>query len=141
MKPWRAALVLAMVVSGHGAGAQSSMTFHARLSPVPIDVSMLSKVAGSGSAKAVLDGRKLAISGKFEGLRSRATFARLHRAQKGVRGPAVFDLSISKETSGNISGTVELTPTQVEDLKNSRFYIQVYSEGAPDGNLWGWLLP
>jgi hypothetical protein len=28
----------------------------------------------------------------------------------------------------------------VEALKAGRFYIQLHSERAPDGNLWGWLL-
>ncbi len=134
----------AILWSVHMAGGQtrdkSGETFKARLSTVPVDLSMMSTVAGSGSLTAVLAGKKLTVNGKFEGLRSPATFARIHRGQKGVRGPAIFDLTISKATSGEISGSVELTAAQVEDLKNARLYVQVYSERAPDGNLWGWLL-
>ncbi len=115
-------------------------TFKARLSTVPIDLTMTATVAGSGSLTAVLAGNKLTINGKFEGLRSPATFARIHRGPKGIRGPALFDLTVSKATSGEISGSVELTAAQIEDLKNARLYVQVYSERAPDGNLWGWLL-
>jgi len=33
-----------------------------------------------------------------------------------------------------------LTPEQVQSLKKGQLYIQIYSEKAPDGNLWGWLL-
>jgi len=29
----------------------------------------------------------------------------------------------------------------VTDLASSRLYIQLHSEKAPDGNLWGWLFP
>ena len=36
--------------------------------------------------------------------------------------------------------TLELTPGQIEDLRNGRIYVQIHSERAPDGNLRGWLL-
>ena len=124
----------------HSTGAQSGETFKARLSTVPIDVTMMSTVAGSGSLTAVLAGKKLTITGTFEGLRSPATIARVHRAPRGIRGPAMLDLAVSKATSGTVSGSLELTPAQIEDLRNGRFYVQIHSEGAPDGNLWGWLL-
>ena len=38
------------------------------------------------------------------------------------------------------SGTVELTKAQADDLAAGRLYIQIHSQKAPDGNLWGWLL-
>jgi hypothetical protein len=38
-------------------------------------------------------------------------------------------------------GTVELTPQPLQDLQNSCLYVQLHSERAPDGNLWGWLMP
>ena len=134
---WLGAAILWIAQS---VGGQSGETFKARLSPVPIDMSMMAAIAGSGSVTAVLVGRKLTISGTFVGLRSPATVARIHRGPKGIRGPAIFDLAVSQATSGTISGSFDLTPTQVDDLRNSRFYVQIYSERAPDGNLWGWLL-
>ena len=42
--------------------------------------------------------------------------------------------------AGTVSGSVELTPEQLEALRSGRVYIQLHSEAAPDGNLWGWLL-
>lgn len=105
-----------------------------------MDVTMMSTIAGTGSLTAVLAETKLTIHGTFEGLRSPATVARVHRGSKGIRGPAIYNLNVSKATSGTLSGSLELTPTQVEDLRNGRFYVQIHSEGAPDGNLWGWLL-
>jgi hypothetical protein len=105
---------------------------------------MQSTVAGSGSVSAVLTGSKLSISGIFEGLRSPATIAQLHKGPvRGVRGPLVFDLTVTKgsdPTSGTVSGSFDLTPLQIADLEKGRLYVQLHSEKAPDGNLWGWLL-
>ena len=134
---WMAAT---MLLVGQTARAQNGESFKARLSPVPIDVAMMSTVAGSGSLTALLAGNKLTLTGSFEGLRSPATDAHIHRAPKGIRGPAILDLAVTKAASGTISGSLELTPAQVEDLKSGRFYVQINSERAPDGNLWGWLL-
>jgi hypothetical protein len=119
-------------------------TYRTRLSPVPVDTAMMATIAGSGQVTATLTGTRLTISGTFEGLKSPATVARLHRAQKGVRGPAVFDLVVANtpaasSMSGTLSATLDLTPTQVDDLGRERFYVQVHSEKAPEGNLWGWL--
>ena len=124
--------------------AQQPKTFKTRLSPVPIDVSMQATIAGSGSVAAVLTGTKLAITGTFDGLKSPATIAQIHKSPvRGVRGPNVFDLTVSKTdgTGGTLSGSIQLTALQVEDLEKGRLYIQLHSEKAPDGNLWGWLLP
>jgi hypothetical protein len=131
---------LLLALSALPAGAQQTRTFVARLSVVPITVAMQDTVAGRGSAKAVLTGNKLTVEGTFEGLRSPATVARLHLGPRAMRGPAVLDLTVSKGTMGTISGSLELTPRQVEALEKSALYIQLHSEKAPDGNLWGWLL-
>ena len=132
--------VLGVVLSG-----QAPRTFKARLSPVPIDIAMQATVAGSGSVLAVLTGSKLSISGTFERLRSPATIAQVHKGpMRGVRGPVVIDLSVSKAsdgTGGTLSGSIDLTPLQVADLEKGRLYVQLHSEKAPDGNLWGWLSP
>lgn len=119
----------------------ATKTFRARLSPVPIDLTMASTIAGIGRVTAVLNGSKLNVNGTFEGLKSPATVARLHKAPRGIRGAAVLDLAVTNGTNGTITGTLDLTPQQVQDLQNSRLYVQLYSEKAPEGNLWGWLLP
>ena len=121
--------------------AQSPKAFRARLSPVPIDVAMQSAIAGRGTVTATLDGNTLNISGTFQDLKSPATVARLHRGFRGVKGPAFADLKVSSGTSGTISGSIALTPSQVSELGRSLFYVQLHSEKAPDGNLWGWLMP
>jgi hypothetical protein len=122
--------------------AQAPATFKVRLSPVPIDAAMRTTVAGLGSATATLQGTKLTVTGSFDGLKSPATIAQIHTSvAAGVRGPAILDLSVSKGTSGMLSGSVDLTPEQAAGLRKGQLYIQIHSEKAPDGNLWGWLLP
>jgi len=134
------AIGVAMLSLGLSVGAQGSNTYKARLSPVPIDATMAATVAGSGSVTATLSGTKLSIAGTFEGLRSPATTANVRFGRKGVRGASLFNLTITKATSGTITANLTLTPVQVDDLKEGKLYVQIQSEKAPDGNLWGWLL-
>jgi hypothetical protein len=135
-----------LFVAAFGAGLLAQpKTFKARLSPVPIDIAMQANVAGSGSVSAVLTGTKLAITGTFEGLRGPATIAQLHKSPtRGVRGPVVSELTVTKgsdPTAGTIAGNIDLTALQVADFEKGRLYVQLHSEKAPEGNLWGWILP
>ncbi|NOT28742.1 MAG: CHRD domain-containing protein [Acidobacteria bacterium] len=139
---WIAACVAVLVpVFGTNVAGQGSTNFVARLSTVPIMVANQDTVSGQGAASATLNGNRLTVSGKFEGLRSSATVARIHLAPRGTRGQAIADLVVSKGTSGTLEGTVELTSPQVQALNKSSLYIQIHSEKAPEGNLWGWLFP
>lgn len=122
--------------------AQGNAVYKTRLSPVAMDATMRATVAGAGSVSATLAGSRLAITGSFEGLLSPATVAQVRQSTvTGVRGPVAFDLTVTKATSGTIAGTLELTAEQVESLRKGRLYVQLASQKAPDGNLWGWLLP
>ena len=125
--------------------AQSGEKFNARLGWVPTaGPNDRVNVTGKGTATGTLSGRKLTINGTFEGLAAPATLARLHQGvAKGARGNAISDLTVSKGASGTLSGSIDLTPPQVEALRQGRLYIQLHSEkgSAPDGsNLWGWFL-
>jgi hypothetical protein len=121
--------------------AQTRETYKARLSAVPADARTRAALAGTGAVIATLEGTKLALTGSFEGLVSSATTANLHSAPAaGVRGPAIADLSVPKATSGMITGSVDLTPPQITSLQHGGLYIELHSEKAPDGVLWGWLL-
>ncbi len=123
------------------AAAQAPATFSARLTMMPIEVATRADVTGSGSGSAVLDGRRLSVSGSFSGLRAPATIARLHEGlATGIRGTAFFELTVATAVKGTFSGEVELSHGQVESLRLGRLYIQIHSETAPEGNLWGWLL-
>ncbi len=133
------ALLLTVLPSVH---AQAPRTFKTRLGTVPVEAATLAGlIGGSGEVAAVLTGTKLKVNGTFKGLQSPATVARLHVAPKGQRGPAMLDLVVTKATSGTISGDLDLTPVQADHLVRNRVYVQIHSEKAPEGNLWGWLLP
>jgi hypothetical protein len=125
--------------------AQSGDKYSIRFGRVPVANAREGEtITGHGAATATLSGTRLAINGSFEGLASPATIARVHRGvAKGARGPALGDLTVSKATSGTISGTIDLKAEDLADLKSGKIYVQVHSEKglAPDGsNLWGWLL-
>lgn len=136
----RLSAAVVMVTIGAAVAAQGQQ-YHARLSVVPIDVAMQATVAGSGSTTATLKGTTLSITGTFSGLRTPATVARVHRGPRtAMRGPAIGDLTATAATSGTISGRLELTKAQIDDLAAGRLYLQLHSEKAPEGNLWGWLL-
>jgi hypothetical protein len=123
------------------AGAQSPETFKTRLAPVAIDASMKGRIAGTGSATATLAGSKFTVNGTFEDLKSNATMAHIHQGTApGVRGAKLLDLTVTKGMSGTLSGSFDLTPDQVESLKKGKWYVQIHSEKAPEGNLWGWLM-
>ena len=136
------AAILVFCLGAVAVSAQAAKTYRARLSPVALDVAMQTTVSGSGSVTAVLSGAKLTVNGTFDGLKSPATVAQIHKSPiAGVRGPVMADLAVSGGTSGTISGTLTLTPQQAGDLEKKRLYVQLHSEKAPDGNLWGWLMP
>src|SRR5438552_18669869 len=138
----RALVVLAaLLFAAISAAAQSEEKFKVHISPVPLDGSMRATVAGSGSATATLSGNKLTISGTFDGMPSAATTAKIHRGlATGVRGSPFLDLTVTKAPKGAISGSFDLTPEQVQYLKQGKLYIQIQNEKAPDGALWGWIL-
>jgi hypothetical protein len=124
--------------------AQGTETYTARLGWVPTTPTDRPNVTGKGSATGTLSGRKLTISGTFEGLAAPATVARLHRGiAKGARGAAVADLTVTQAAAGKLSGSVDLTAEQVEALKQGKLYVQLHTAKGvpPDGStLWGWFL-
>jgi len=137
-------LIVVGLLIGITLQAQSGEKYKTRLSPVPALGIQPATVAGVGSAAATLAGRKLTVSGSFEKMASPATVAHLCLGQiTGARGDSVFDLTVSKTgdgKTGTIAGAFDLSPQQVEALRKGRFYVQIHSEGAPNGHLLGWLL-
>lgn len=132
--------LLSLALASFAVSAQE--TFRVRLTTVPIETATRASVTGSGEATATLDGRRLTLSGRFAGLEGPAVKAQLHRGPVlGVRGPAVADIAVPAAAEGSFEARVELTRELVEALRDGRLYLQIDSEAAPDGNLWGWLLP
>jgi hypothetical protein len=112
------------------------------LSPMPFNDATQPTIRGKGTATATLDRDTLSIAGSFEGLASPATQAHLSLSQgAGIPGKAMFELTVSGDAAGKVSGQVKLQPNQVAALKSGTLYVQIDSEKAPTGNLWGWLMP
>lgn len=140
MKRWIAGLLLAGLALAPLA-AQGSKTYRTRLSPVPV-AAFNPSIVGTGTVTATVAGTTLSVAGTYEGLASAATQAKIFKSPKpGIRGEALFDLQVTGGTAGTISGKLELSAAQLQELAQSRYYVQLYSEKAADGNLWGWLQP
>ena len=137
-----AALAVGLGVGWFGipSAAQSGDAYKTRLSALPADAKTRPDLAGTGTVTAVLSGTKLTVNGTFDGLKTNAVSAKLHNGiVAGVRGPAFADLTISKAMTGTISGSADLNPQQLQNLKKGGIYVQIYTERPTDGTLWGWL--
>lgn len=122
--------------------AGAADTFRVRLTPVPIEAATAAATTGQGSATAQLDGTKLSLKGTFGGLKGAATVARLHEgAVTGVRGPAIADFTVPAAQGGSFAADIPLTAAQADAVRRGHVYVQIASASAPEGNLWGWLLP
>lgn len=134
--------VLALILCfGFSVAAQATETFSARLTLMPVNDATRAEIAGSGSGSAVLDNKRLVVRGSFSGLRGPATIARIYEGiEMGLRGTVLFELSVVTGVDGTFTGEVDLTRKQIQSLRQGRWYIQINSETAPEGNLWGWLL-
>ena len=145
MPPRFRALAIAAVLACPAALAQAQpsgyTSYRARLTPVPVETSTAASITGSGVVMATLTGTRLSVSGTFSGMKSAATIAQVHFGAKGIRGPVEFDLMVEQAREGAISGTVTLSKVQLDSLRKGWFYVQIHAEKAPEGNLWGWLLP
>lgn len=123
--------------------------YQTNLGPMPLDDETKLVIAGRGEATASSDGKTMTVKGSFHGLLSNATEAHIFVSPIcGVPGKSIFNLDITKSTSGTIAGTFKLTSAQAAALRTGKLYIQINSEKAPEvypwgpkGNLWGWLFP
>jgi len=139
-------LTLALVFLAAPAFAADYQT---NLGPMPLDDETKAVIAGRGDAVASSDGKTMTVKGSFHGLPSNATEAHVLLSPiAGVPGKPVFDLDVTKSTSGTLSGNFKLTGAQATALRTGKLYIQINSEKAPDnvpwgakGTLWGWLFP
>lgn len=122
--------------------AVAAETYQANLGPMPLDEAVKKNMLGRGEASATLDGDVLTISGHFAGLPSPASKAHLFIGPAiGVPGGDGLDLQVSQADNGAVTGQFRLNAKQKTAFRTGRLYIQIDSQKAPSGNLWGWLLP
>jgi hypothetical protein len=97
--------------------------------------------SGAGTVTATLEGSRLTLKGSFSGLLAVPTAAHLAMGSlPGVRGPILADLAVSPDTSGTLSGTVDLDSRQITALHKGGLYVEIDSAKAPEGDLWGWIM-
>lgn len=134
-----AVIIFAVIAGAANAADQKYAT---RLTAVAYDGAMRANVQGDGQVSATLDGNKLTVSGRFTALPSSATNAKLYSgAGIGVPGGPILDLQLNGQADGALSGSFTLNSKQLAALRQGHVYVQLNSQKAPEGNLWGWLLP
>lgn len=122
--------------------AVAAEAYQANLGPMPLDQANRATKLGRGEATATLDGNVLVVGGNFIGLSSPATKAHLYISPAiGVPGGGGFDLVVTEAVNGTVSGQLVLNAQQRTAFRTGRLYVQIDSQKAPAGNLWGWLLP
>ena len=121
--------------------AAAAEKYQVYLSPMPFNDATQPIMQGKGTASATLEGNTLSISGTFTGLTGPATKAHLSLSRgPGIPGAALVDLTLAGDVTGKVTGQIKLDPGQLVALRGGRLYIQIDSEKAPSGHLWGWLL-
>jgi CHRD domain len=135
-------LAVVLLAGCMSVSAHADESFDVRLSPAPRDASMKPSIAGHGTARVTLRGNRLTIAGNFSAFPSPATRAALHRGPAvALRGPAIRELTVSSNTSGALTAELTLDAAELAALEAGQLYIQIDTAAAPDGNVWGWLLP
>jgi len=138
-KSFALSVVLALMAGQPALAADKYIT---NLGPMPLDDASRANIQGRGDVSATLDGRKLSVSGTFKQLPSPATAAHLNISlATGVPGDKIFDLTVTQAPSGTVSGDVTLSAKQAAAFRTGKLYVQIDSQKAPDGTIWGWLLP
>jgi hypothetical protein len=129
--------LLALMTWGSPLLADTSFDF--RLSPGPRLVGTRAQSSGGGQVHASLDGRTLNLRGTYRGLLGKPTDVHLAMgSMPGVRGPVVAPLTAA---DGIISGQVVLNSRQLAAFQKGGLYVEIDSAEAPDGDLWGWVMP
>src|SRR5262245_42259759 len=90
---------LLLATQAFAAAEGGGEVYHARLSVVQLDVAMQANVAGLGQVTATLSGNRLTVTGDANGLKSPATTVAIHRGPKGIPGPAILQLTVTKATN------------------------------------------
>ena len=99
---------------------------------------------GSGTGLVVLSGNETTalVSLAFTGLTTPANAAHIHGpAPPGMNADILFPLNIPAATSGSVNNVmINLTPAQVQQLKDGLFYFNVHTQQFSSGEIRGQIL-
>src|SRR6185369_5326379 len=114
--------------------SKPSLLFTAILTGVQETPPNNSTATGSATLLLSPDEKTARVSLTFAGLSSGQTDTHIHGpAAPGVSAPAIFPLPLGQVSDFSIT----LTASQVQDLKNGLFYINVHSSNFPTGEIRG----
>ena len=139
-------LAIAIAIAAAGTmlvvAAQEPERYRGRLSILPVEATAIAISLPSGEVTADVRGRELRLTASFTGLRSPITGAEIRHAPKGRRGEVVLTVAIgsARGTGGRFSDTLTLNATQLAELRQERYYLQIRTADHPDGEIRGWLL-
>jgi hypothetical protein len=141
LKRFRSILIAVLLVLAP-ATIQADDSFSFRLAPGPRLVGTRASSSGSGAISARLSGDTLRLDGRYQGLLGVPSAARLLMGEApGVRGSAIADLAVSPARDGTISGSMRLNEEQRAAFRKGALYVEIDSADAPEGDLWGWVMP
>jgi hypothetical protein len=134
--------VAALLLAAASLQAAADDSFKFRLSPGPRLVGTRAMSSGGGEVSATLSGNMLSLEGTYDGLLAAPATAQLAMGSApGGRGPKIADLTISSGAGGTLSGKVKLNSKQLALFHKGGLYVEIDSAAAPEGDLWGWVLP
>lgn len=131
--------VLAALLPLLPAAALADTAFDFRLAPGPRLVGTRADSSGSGQVHAVLAGNVLTLDGSYQGLLGAPTEVHVAMGSlPGVRGPVIAPLTAA---DGKVGGKLTLNSRQLAAFRKGGLYVEIDSAEAPDGDLWGWIMP
>lgn len=114
------------------------------LSPGPRLVGTRAASSGGGGGTVTLSGNRLVLDGRFHGTLGPPMGAHLLAGSApGVRGPVIGDVALTLTGSGGgtFHAEVPLNSRQRALLAKGGLYVEIDSGAAPEGDLWGWIMP
>lgn len=115
-------------------------TYTAYLSPAQEVPAAASTGSGRAIVKLNAAGTSIDWAIVFNGMTSAQTLSHIHGpAAIGVNAAVVINFGTVGGTSGTLSGTAAITPTQVGQLRSGQFYVNIHSVNFPNGELRGQL--
>jgi CHRD domain/FG-GAP-like repeat len=133
-------LLVAAIFTIALSGAVKAETFYAYLNSaqeVPANAS-----TATGYARVVLNesAGTIAFTVVFNNLSSNQAASHIHAPSAiGVNSPVVINFGAVGGTSGTITGTAAITPTQISQLRAHLGYVNVHSANFPGGEIRGQL--
>jgi len=105
--------------------------------------------SATGNVTAELDGDDLKVDGTFSGLSSdlapvAGSAAHVHKAEKGVSGPILFNLNVTPNAdgrSGTFSATATLSDADKDAFRDGLLYVNVHTTNNPGGEIRAQLEP